>query len=582
MGTRNNARTKNGQPDATLTKPRTEKRDDNKEATHGDGTNVIDLENDSSEMWTPSSRSSRSRTVPGGRRRGNQTLLSSVGRRSSGVGSGGKLASSTYKKTKNSRTGKVIDGSGRNKTLTQMKFVRRIIVLDDSDEEPGLDYIDGNSKETRSVDVAPKEQNGQQGGEAEYGSGAPKKRKFEEISSSTKEIPASVPSTPQKKETKFEIPSSQTPETPRQKYLPSPAGRGSYEVSAWISSVKSADETLENADSKSLVYGQVEASLEKKVQQINSTIPKSPNAGYENVSKREALETQHKKRQLKNEKSPPMRKFERTVVYETDAETDYGEIDDDIPETSSPPGDPVLSDNADAQVKPGNDPGSEDSASDDADDLPPNVPNSGTNLEGNDTTDSEAALPSDASICYRRPPQFTQFATGPVPLMNTQKMAELFPSESRPLSSANRAADERTERSHQAVVLCPQTQLPTQGMTQTQPQSQDAPDGTNASTTEVIPESSPVRAAHDLSSPIMTSRRRPSKRPVVHVESSQLVDRLNRQNSSHNLAESQKLIVAGQWLTDSVMESIPPPPWMQSQDSVGELYPIEGDEIEDP
>ncbi|KAL1977360.1 hypothetical protein VTN31DRAFT_219 [Thermomyces dupontii] len=575
MGTRNNARTKNGQPDAALDKPAETGRVHANETTHRDGTNVIDLENDSGEMWPPSGRSGKNRNGTGNKRRGNQTLLDSAGRRSSGsVGSGARPASSTSRKTKTSRAGKVIDSSGRNKTLTQMKFVRRIIVLDDSDEDPALDYIDGDSKQAKSPDIARKEQSRQQRGEAESTSEVSKKRKFEEISSSTKAIGASVPSTPQKKEPKFEIPSSQTPETPRQKYLPSPVGRG---YTAWVSSVKPSDEVPEDADSKSFIHGPFEASSNNKAQHIKSTIPESPTAECRNASQKESTESAHKGPQLKSQRSFPTGRFERTVVYETDAETDYDDIDDDLLERSSPPGNPVLPDNTGAHTEIGND-----SGSDDADDLPPNIPNSGTNLEGNDITDSEAALPSDASICYRRPPQFTQFATGPVPLMNTQKMAELFPSESRPPSSANRATDERTERSRQAIVLCPQTQSPTKGTTQTQSQSQDAADGSNASTTEVIPESSPVQAANTFSSPTFTNRMPPSKRPVVHVESSQLVDRLNRQHSNHNIPESEKLIVAGQWLTDSVMESIPAPPWMQSQDSVGEPYPIEDDEIEDP
>jgi hypothetical protein len=187
---------------------------------------------------------------------------------------------------------------------------------------------------------------------------------------------------------------------------------------------------------------------------------------------------------------------------------------------------------------------------DDSLDLP-SIPNSGTDLDASDVNNEEMTLPSDASENYHRPSLYTQFPTEPIPALDTQKLEELFPRHSNVEGSRIRAsALDRPPTSKNST-----SQLQT--LTQTQTQSQDPAE----LSTETISESSPLLSAKE---DVKRASRGGShtQESVVLVESSQLVDKMNK---PYDLGEDrpQGIVQASQWLTDSVMESIPlPPMWM--------------------
>jgi hypothetical protein len=249
-----------------------------------------------------------------------------------------------------------------------------------------------------------------------------------------------------------------------------------------------------------------------------------------------------------NSRNEPTKR-ERTVVYETDADSDYGDFEDNLDigsVTPTPKKRQRASDPLDGSQATQHSP---ESLQDDSQDLPLPAVQSSPGLD--DAPPSEGLM-SDASIYYQRMHAATQFPHEPIPTLNTQKMSELFP----PGGSTQYPNLEPWKPSvqKQAPVLSSQTQ------TQTQEGDKES--------TEMVPESSPIRERErevELGDDSFQRPRVPGS--VVQVESSQAVDR-DPQWQGRVLSRSQLL-------TSSVMESIPLPNfWMGSQDSVGEPYSL--------
>ncbi|KAL1964751.1 hypothetical protein VTN77DRAFT_6618 [Rasamsonia byssochlamydoides] len=591
-----------------------EENDDGK-TVRKDGIEVIDLEDESTDCDTeygPSNwRTREARTPRVQQNKDRADRDKSTGRHGSGsrprsIENSGKKSSRLGRRSKVLKPGKLKEEKGKNKTLTQMDFVRRFIILDDSDDDRNLDYIEHSPKDQAGdgAKTSDKPSGSNEVDQATDDQGPRKKRKLSnsrDVSLGSPVMPQSDkvvesptsknhtslphpipnPETPQKhqKSQKLEIPSSQSPESPAQMIIPSPHLRNVPRFPLKQLSGNTVDKTPEKGETTDSRASQ---RLARASSQSKSTEPESQIATDSQRSLTETIkigislppsqrdledhalpsgtgeEQDHEQKQDEAE-GRSQAKFEKTVVYETDAETDYGDFDDALPNHSSQSNQRELGD--DKSDTAGSDNGPH---SDDSQDLPPALPNSGTDLEGGG--DSDLALPSDASLFYRRPPQYTQFPAGPVPLLNTQRIAELFPESNTQQDSNGGSTRGRSSpsKSHPSDILCPQTQ--------TQTQSQDSLKGS----TEVVPESSPVLRNAEVTKTVDHPHSiRPPQESVVLVESSQPVDKISKQkNGADQDSGPRRVVSAGQWLTDSVMESIPAPPWQLSQDSVGEPYPL--------
>jgi hypothetical protein len=233
---------------------------------------------------------------------------------------------------------------------------------------------------------------------------------------------------------------------------------------------------------------------------------------------------------------PPERaQRERTVIYETDAETDNDDLEDDVGggfDTPTRAHSPQLGSSNEIQDGP-------QSPCDDSQDLP--LPSAHTCADPDSQPPSEAPM-SDASMFYRRVQPATQFPHEPIPTLNTQKLSELFPNE----GSTQYPRHSNVHHSPRRPLLSSQTQTQSQATDQI----------------EIVPESSPSRD-HDE---YVFQRPQPPG-SVVQVESSQPVDRAHHAPGG--------MLSRSQLLTSSVMESIPMPNfWIGSQDSVGEPYSL--------
>jgi hypothetical protein len=474
-------------------------------------------------------------------------------------------------KVKNDKFSK--KGKDGNKTLTQMDFVRRYIPLPESDDD--LKSYDEPLETTKNSPRVALPSNTEEIEEHRNEFPTPRKRRklSNEPASVTARLPPNLPQTPQKIR-KFEIPSSQTPETPRQEVLPPADVHNIPRLPLEAFSTKTPKTSQEQL-LRELSDAQTQPSLRQ-----HSTVPETAeNSANENTNgpSMDSLDqstasafdstlppgTDELQQPSELPELPPS-SFSKTVVYDTDDETEYSDFEDDrLLHSPKQANEPARTVKRSSNVE-------EDNCipnSDDSNDLPLHVPNSGTDLDINYNTFSDTALPSDASLYYRRPAQYTQYPTEPVPMLNSQKMAELFPIEetedppSTPKAPPSLDKETATQfKNEHSDILCPQTQ------------SDEA-----EKSTQMVPESSPIARKHEeeTSDSMMPP---PREAPVVLVESSQLVDRINRQNSSSldTGPALPRLLSARDFLTDSVMESVPPPPWvLSSQDSVGEPYPEE-------
>jgi hypothetical protein len=470
----------------------------------------------------------------------------------------------------------------KDKTLTQMDYVRRYLKIE-PDDEVKLEYTyitpkknvsqGAEGKFSRGLDSAPAE-----GASAQESLSSSKKRKLEaeedtkEILSRTsapeKKVLKESPRTP-RKSWKSEIPSSQSPESPGVAIISSSQFRNATRSPPHLdfstkptSTIKeeppSLNQTNAIATQVSISEDQLppimmpdfespsELGVDKEtnfdVEETQSDSAKRPSASASELEKPEP------------DKPPPS--TERTVVYETDAETDYS---DDEPIVSAP------HDESNAMLfEDQTDEGEDRSPPSDSQDLPPPIPNPGLEDEPG-PLQSETNLSSEASILYQRRQPATQFPLEPIPTLSTQKLAELFPQESSIQQTMTEPSCTKSSAHKVQSLSGPSLQ------TQTQSQTQD-PDEYS---TEMIPESSPVTRHGDYTSAGDAILPRNRAQSVVQVESSQIVDRLKGQADPDEDSRPKGMLSRSQLLTSSVMESVPVPGfWMGSQDSVGEPYSL--------
>lgn len=471
----------------------------------------------------------------------------------------------------------------RDKTLTQMDFVRRYITIDD-DDDVNMNYIQPTPR-VKSIKNEPEhtpKPNRSQATEHPI-SDKRKRRRWEDeldlstgepISQST-EAPESnpgngeeqtsfLPITPQKSRMR-EIPSSQTPESPGLAIITS-----SQFHSATRSPSKQQPLNLkmnpmhpikqESPGLRRVVDDSQDFESESFLQPTKSEFP---SAHYQ--SNQDVQSTKHEEIPLsvppaesgsleistaaRNISGHGRSKREKTVIYETDAESEYGDFDDSLDKNPPTPSPKKISRVTCLEASTQRGQNSQQSAKDDSEELP--LPGGQSSLGLDDAPPSEGPM-SDASICYQRMQTATQFPHEPIPMLNTQKMSELFPNED---------STQYPKAGSSKFVL--RNQTPGHS-SQIQTQSQ----GGDKEPTELIPESSPIRDRENENESGEASFQRPcAPGSVVQVESSQAVDR-----DPH---WPGPMISRSQLLTSSVMESIPLPNfWMGSQDSVGEPYSL--------
>ncbi|KAL4750837.1 hypothetical protein BDW72DRAFT_175068 [Aspergillus terricola var. indicus] len=460
-------------------------------------------------------------------------------------------------------------------TLTQMKYVQ-LIDLESDDGDAKLEYAYLTSKkrdpELRSASTGEHGKIKQQPTYISEPSSEHKRRKLSPSSAmgepcQTKVKPEEkvefLPSTPQKP-LRTEIPSSQSPESPGVAFITSSqfrnAARSPERWPLTFSKEISIKEELRSSLEKGGASGTAQTPLIDKNQPIhNNSRQLSPSA------RRASAEGTPKATELKKSvadapaaSNPRQRPAQRTVVYETDAESDYDGFEDDMQDA------PSSSKDTDIAVYETHVENELNSPVIESQELPP-PPVSDKEPDSNPFS-SESTLLSEASICYRRVHPNTQFPLEPVPTINTQKLAELFPEDSnglRTLTPTPSSSPMKAPLTSNAPIMVSETQ----SLDQNLPDSQDR----SRTPTDIVPESSPA-ARHEDSVPL--NRHGPPARNVeVQVESSQPVDRADRRRTAGQDSAPRAMLSRSQILTSSVMESIPIPGlWMSSQDSVGEPY----------
>lgn len=504
-------------------------------------------------------------------------------RKSAGVNDRGSTRQQSVRKGQTPRTG--IGGKGkrkstekpttkRDKTLTQMDFVRRYITIDDDDDrDENMEYIQPKPRNTTAEDEQQTPQPERDTAEPELRASTKRSRRFSEaeLDLSTGEplsgggdtqntsmggvahnSPALAPPVTPQKNRKLEIPSSQSPESPglaiitssqfrsathspRKQRLANPAQRPddtikeeSPQPGRIVEDSQDQDESYQKTPTQrspellKLAKDHSSPLAPGGASRIPSTEPSSQTAPPEDT-----------------EPGIPRTQRDRTVIYETDAETDHSDSDNEMDNgPSNPTREGAQHDSHLSQPSP------EPSASG-SPELP--SPDAHTYLDADPGPVSEAPM-SDASIYYQRMQPATQFPHEPVPALNTQKLAELFPNEGSTQYPRLTAAK-------------PPPILPV-------PFSQSQADIQEADQTEIVPESSPVRESENNTEENVAVFQRPHlPESVVQVESSQPVDRGSQRPGG--------LLSRSQLLTSSVMESVPLPQFcVGSQDSVGEPYSV--------
>ncbi|OOQ85238.1 hypothetical protein PEBR_26870 [Penicillium brasilianum] len=462
----------------------------------------------------------------------------------------------------------------RDKTLTQMDFVRRYITIDDDDDnDVNMGYLpppcETDSKEnvqqtnttkkkeleTEAPLSSTKRTHRVLEAEVDLSTGEPISQSDETQSLKEPDLQRQSktenPITPRKPR-RLEIPSSQSPESPGLAIITSSQFRSatrSPQKKARLSFVNSEisikeeealgvpgmaeepsnqDDTMEN-----------QTPTQNRAISRNSPDPDLPSSKHNTLSTVSKVTV--KSPPTDDEPLPGRTQRERTVIYETDAESDNDDLEGDIEDgldTPTRPRGPLLENLDEGHGEP-------QSPCDDSQDLP--LPNAHTYGDPDSAPPSEAPM-SDASMFYRRVQPATQFPHEPIPAPNTQKLSELFPNE----GSTQYPRQVPTRGSLQLA-------LPS-SLTQTQSQVTDQ--------IELVPESSPARDnenSMDRDEDVFQRPRPPGS--VVQVESSQPVDRGHHGPGG--------ILSRSQLLTSSVMESIPMPNfWIGSQDSVGEPYSL--------
>lgn len=465
----------------------------------------------------------------------------------------------------------------RNKTLTQMDFVRRYIPIDDDDNDVNMGYIETTPKSALNKQAAQKptwesltasnrrtpasaKQARRMEADLDLSTGEPLSDPRAGHMGENDSVPrrGSLPEgpiTPHKR--KLEIPSSQSPESPGLAIITSSQFR-----SATRSPLKRKSPNFAHFSANRLKEEAVESqNLARDLQDEECTSPeRTPTARLSQVliasSQRPTTFSEKlascdnptkpmSQRPVSSNHEPVRTQGDRTVIYETDAETDSSDCEHDEQDELLTPSRIQDSQIADTHLQRHD---SDAMTGDDSHELPlPNVQAAST---PGDEPNSEMPM-SDASMYYQRLQPATQFPHEPIPTLNTQKLSELFPSEG-PTQYA------RPGPAPRHVPSPPQFPGP---FLQTQTQSQDREEP------EMVPESSPAREQDNATEEGSALPQRSMAPESVQVESSQPVERANMDGGN--------MLSRSQLLTSSVMESVPLPNfWMDSQDSVGEPYSL--------
>ncbi|KKK16168.1 hypothetical protein AOCH_002149, partial [Aspergillus ochraceoroseus] len=449
----------------------------------------------------------------------------------------------------------------KDKTLTQMDYVRRYLPLE-SDDDVKLEYTYVTSKKKEPLpqpDTILKHEDMEMNQTLK--SEVPSQRKRRKLTPTLDSNdmdrdgeeqgisppPPPPPVTP-RKTARPEIPSSQSPESPGIAFISSSQFRGATQspgvrASKALSELYVKEESLELGDSdgahetsRRTVLFRSSASSPHDISDCPAPVPQvlnrpsSPGLSGSLTTRADGSHDSHSEHPATTQ---------RTVIYETDADTDYDEFQDDLPDTLS-------SREEHENLKHNNQPadGEDNSSSSilDSQELPP-LPLSEPDA-GSGPLPSENHLESDISICYQRLQPATQFPLEPIPTINTQKMAELFPESSttmqpmaspRQVSSMNGHHPSHDERG-----------LQTQNQTQSQSRSQSISEYQAEKTPDVVLESSPI-TRHADSGPH-------GRVAVVQVESSQPVDKLPLPGIAGPDSGPRGILSRSQILTSSVME----------------------------
>ncbi|OOF98935.1 hypothetical protein ASPCADRAFT_204633 [Aspergillus carbonarius ITEM 5010] len=546
---------------------------------------VIEIDDDSDHDadYQPSSRPQPRRIRGVKFEQGTKDAASKQKRRSSQ--GGGEKKQKRRKSGEGSNSGKDKGKAKGHKTLTQMDYVRRYLKIE-PDDDVKLDYTYITPKKSDDQNIRPmptkdiEDRILQSDPQQAWGERKMRKMRDDPGAAVTTEAAkdqeriAGNPVTPQKR-LKFEIPSSQSPESPGIAIITSSqfhsATRSPREhVSAKFASrcIKEESPTLNHIKEERVPISEPML-LFPDDSLTQSVVPNSPLSHRHTANKASTnasagqVESPNKPAPLEDNTETLDNKdgrptTQRTIVYETDAETDYGDLEEELPDASvSQTPEPVDHDPTTGELAFG----SSKEVSQDQD-LPPMDP---SELD----VETEPPLPepnpaSESSMYYQRMPA-TQFPLGTIPTLSSQKLAELFPEDSNdqllktmsPLPSSPRTESHPMQK----------PELPTIGQIQAQ--------NAEKASTEIIPESSPVtRQGNSTKAKGLIPPEPLARRDVVQVESSQPADRLHKQNKE-NSSGPRGILSGSQILTSSVMESVPLPEFlMDSQDSVGEPYSL--------
>lgn len=463
----------------------------------------------------------------------------------------------------------------RDKTLTQMDFVRRYITIDD-DDDVNLGYIESstvkapntkkenvlatkgiNRPSNPNVAESPslKRNRREPTLERDLSTGEPLTSDGHSQISGQESVPGVEPdslATPTRPR-KLEIPSSQSPESPGLAIITSSQFRSAARSPAKrITQIfhQDPDTAIKEESPGQLrndegLDGQPKSSTTKTPTttspKLHITSSQHPSKFVERLAScgRSTDSSPHQPPTLNRDSQISHTQRERMVVYETDAESDQSDLEPDTyggPSTPSRGQNYLLNNTQTMRPSPT-------SKFDDSHDLP--LPPAQSRTEPDSGPPSEPM--SDASVYYQRMQPATQFPYEPIPSLNTQKLSELFPNESCSQSPGPNPRLDSSEKVPGPFLY-------------TQTQSQEADQ------TEIVPESSPAREQEDDSiennESVFQRPRLPGS--IVQVESSQPAERRDKGN---------RLLSRSQLLTSSIMESVPLPNFcMSSQDSVGEPY----------
>lgn len=465
----------------------------------------------------------------------------------------------------------------RDKTLTQMDFVRRYITIDDDDDnDVNMGYIQPdpqkppteNEKKTEASESRnvhsklpepPKHHRRFSEAELDLSTGEPLSGGMDTQNTDQGLVlngssVQNAPVTPQKNR-KLEIPSSQSPESPGLAIITSSQFRSATRSPSKRKPSNFAQDPQntikeESPSLRSVVgdsQGQDEFLPATPLPHQSPRVQRSRNHYSSPPAAKPAPDISSM--EPSSQVMPPadsQRRIERTqrertVIYETDDDSEHSDNEDVIDrDLQTPTQADVHRATASRAIH-----GSPEIPSDDSQELPLPDIRAGSNAEQDPP--SEGPM-SDASIYYQRMQPATQFPHEPIPTLNTQRLSELFPNEGN--SQYPRLAIPNPS----SKLACP--------FSQSQTQSQEIEQ------TEMVPESSPAREQENsMEDDGAFFRKPPAPESVVQVESSQPVDRGNHRAAG--------LWTRSQLLTSSVMESVPLPQfWMGSQDSVGEPYSL--------